>query len=471
MDPSVRRLAGILRRLSAVYPSERTETAAAEFLALDDPGKALGRALRFLVWQRTMAVALGHLEAAGADLDAILVPAGRVGGVFPRTQVWTVSDTGPVSARRLLDVTARHKELLAEPLATLMTAAVGGFVVLSGRSFQVAYPAYTTRIEFDTDLLTQDLPSGAAVASTLHEAGYKLGYLRISRLGQAPHASFSSSRQVGEHHVSVGVLVGGYHGHRGPIVSRSRSFPWRGGTVQVPAAEDMLVMLAARVVRKRQFAFVNYNDAAVVLTEEPGLDWDLVTHSARAGGLQSVLSVVLDRAEEIVGRPVVPPSAWGNLDRRRTDRAAHVLTRAVSDPSERLSAEDSRISQVAVRMRRRLWTGPADVRLARAGVAPGRWKSARRRLELALYRRQLARATDPGVSVSVVDRAARWLRPHCGSLCEVVPGLAATGSCLALLGARPWRDATGDELRRLGALLTAESAVHNCDRYRFELVG
>ena len=91
MDPSVRRLAGILRRLSAVYPSERTETAAAEFLALDDPGKALGRALRFLVWQRTMAVALGHLEAAGADLDAILVPAGRVSGVFPRTQVWTVS--------------------------------------------------------------------------------------------------------------------------------------------------------------------------------------------------------------------------------------------------------------------------------------------------------------------------------------------------------------------------------------------
>ena len=167
MDPSVRRLAGILRRLSAVYPSERTETAAAEFLALDDPGEALGRALRFLVWQRTMAVALGHLEAAGADLDAILVPAGRVNGVFPRTQVWTVSDTGPVSARRLLDVAARHKELLAEPLATLMTAGVGGFVVLSGRSFQVAYPAYTTRIEFDTDLLTQDLPSGAAVASAL----------------------------------------------------------------------------------------------------------------------------------------------------------------------------------------------------------------------------------------------------------------------------------------------------------------
>ncbi len=52
-------------------------------------------------------------------------------------------------------------------------------------------------------------------------------------------------------------------------MSRSRSLPWRGGTVQVPAAEDMLVMLAARVVRKRQFAFVNYNDAAVILPRSP----------------------------------------------------------------------------------------------------------------------------------------------------------------------------------------------------------
>ncbi|MET0831462.1 MAG: hypothetical protein ABWY62_03705 [Acidimicrobiia bacterium] len=223
MDPSVRRLAGILRRLSAVYPSERTETAATEFLDLDDPGAALGRGLRYLVWQRTLAVALGHLEDAGADLGAIAVPAGRVSGVFHFTQVWTIADAGPVSARRLLDVVARHKELLAEPLGMLMASSVGGFVVVSGRSFQVAYPAYTTRMEFDTDLMTQDLPSGAAVASALHEAGYQLGSLRIARLGEAPHAAFSSSREVGEHHVSVGVLVGGYHGHRVPRPRRSGS--------------------------------------------------------------------------------------------------------------------------------------------------------------------------------------------------------------------------------------------------------
>jgi Uncharacterised nucleotidyltransferase len=470
MDATVRRLAGICRRLSAVYPSEQTAAAAAEFLALDDPGAALGRALRFLVWQRTLAVAIGHLEAAGADLDAILVPAGRVSRVFHHTQVWTISDAGPVSARRLLDVVARHKELLAEPLVTLMTAGVAGFVVVSGRSFQVAYPAYTTRIEFDTDLLTADLLSGAAVASALHEAGYPLGSLRIARLGQASHAAFSTGREVGEHHVAVGVLVGGYHGHRGPIVPRSRSVPWRGGTVRVPAAEDMLVMLAARVVRKRQFAFINYNDAAVILTEEPGLDWDVVTDSARAGGLQSVLSVVLARAEEIVGRPVVPPHAWRNLDRTRTDRAARRLAWAVSDPSGKLSADESRIGKMAVGMRRRLWTGPADMRLARAGVAPGKWSSVRRRLELALYTRQLSRATAPGASVSVVDRAARWFRPRCGSLCEVVPGLAATASCIALLGGRPWNDATGDELRRLGALLPGDDDGHRCDRYRFQLV-
>ncbi|MET0831463.1 MAG: nucleotidyltransferase family protein [Acidimicrobiia bacterium] len=414
-------------------------------------------------------MALGHLEDAGADLGAIAVPAGRVSGVFHSTQVWTIADAAPVSARRLLDVVARHKQLLAEPLGMLMASRVGGFVVVSGRSFQVAYPAYT-RMEFDTDLMTQDLPSGAAVASALHQAGYQLGSLRIARLGQAPHAAFSSSREVGEHHVSVGVLVGGYHGHRGSIVARSRSVPWRGGTVQVPAAEDMLVMLAARAVRKRQFAFVNFNDAAVILTEEPGLDWDLVTHSARAGGLQSVLSVVLERAEEIARRPVVPPHVWRNLDQTRTDRAAHRLARAASDPSARLIATESRIGKMAVNMQRRLWTRPADVRLARAGVAPGMWSSARRRLELALYRRQLDRTTAPGASISVVDRAARWLRPRCGSLCEVVPALAATRSCLALLGGRPWSDAAGDELRRLGALLPGESTDHRCDRYRFELV-
>jgi hypothetical protein len=232
----------------------------------------------------------------------------------------------------------------------------------------------------------------------------------------------------------------------------------------------MLVMLAARVARKRQFALVNYNDAAVILTEEPSLDWELVTRSARAGGLQSVLSVVLERAEEIAGRPVVPLQAWRELDRTPADRAARRLAGAASDPSARLIAGESRLGKLEVRVRGRLLTGPAAVRLARAGVAPGKWSSARRRLELALYRRQLGRVTASGAAVSVVDRAARWVRPRCGSLCEVVPRLAATGSCLALLGGRPWRDATGDELRRLGALLPVVSSDHRCDRYRFELV-
>lgn len=102
-------------------------------------------------------------------------------------------------------------------------------------------------------------------------------------------------------------------------------------------------------------------------------------------------------------------------------------------------------------------------------MAPGPLRKVRRRIELALYGRQLRRVVAAEATVFAIDRAARWLRPGCGSLCEIDPGLATAERCLASLGTRPWRDTAGRELLRFGELLPRRVGDHDCDRYRFAL--
>ena len=342
MDLSTHRLADLCRRLAPVYPSDDTRAAAEQLLALDDPGSALGRALWFLTWQRTLWLTLDRLEEAGADLDQIELSGDSVRQIFAhRVPLWTLPEDDRTTCLTLRRTLARHKELLAQPVEGLMRSAQGAFIAVSGRAFEAAYPSYATRSEFDTDLLVPGLDDGVRLAHLLQGAGYGLHHARVLGLGQQPEAIFQHRRAVDNHLVGIEVLVGGYYSHHGDIAARSRLIRWRGGLLRVPSAEDMLVMVAARVVRKRQFDFVNYNDVAVIIREEgAGLDWDLVGRIAGDGGVGSVLARLLQGAAEWLGHRPFPAAVLKELGRhpldtrdqsadsprRRSDRPVHQVT-------------------------------------------------------------------------------------------------------------------------------------------------
>ncbi|CAN5397876.1 MAG: nucleotidyltransferase family protein [Acidimicrobiia bacterium] len=471
MDIDIARLSSLCHRLSAVYPSDATRAAANEFLALEDPSAALDQALSFLAWQRTLRIALTHLDDAGGDLDQLRMSGERLRRVFgDRRRVWTISGASSFTARQLLDLLTHHKQLLAEPIELLLRTGVDGFVTLSGRGYEAAYPGYTTRAEFDTDVLAPDLEAGAGIASVLHDGGYPVEKARFVRLGPIPKAVFEHRRHVGDHLVSVGVLIGSYHGHQGPIADRSRLVPWRGMELRVPAPEDMLVMLAARVVRKQQFAFVNFNDAAVVVNEEgaDNLDWDLVAHQATDGGLESVLAVILEGAERVIGRPVVPSAVWTDLDRPRFAPLVRRMARSVAHPTMNPAAGEDRTSRLVGRARSRLWVSVVNARQVRAGVEPGLLGTIRRRVETAIYTRQLRRVTT-GEAVTKVDRIMKRLRPGSGALCELDISLGGGPRCISQLGGRTKDDEAGRILRKLAAGVPRLGADHRCDTYRYEL--
>ena len=468
MELSTDRLADLCRRLAPVYPTDGTRAAAAELLALDDPGDALGRALWFLTWQRILWLTLDRLEEAGADLDEIAVSGDKVRQIFAsRVPLWTYPPDVRTTCLDLRRTLARHKALLAEPVEALMRSDHEAFIAVSGRAFEAAYPSYATRSEFDTDLLVPRLDDGIRLAHLLHDVGYGLHHARVLGLGPKPEAMFQHRRAVGNHLVGIEVLVGGYYSHKGAITARSRLVPWRGGMLVVPAAEDMLVMVAARVVRKRQFDFVNYNDVAVILREEgASLDWDLVTRIAGDVGVGSVLARLLVGTAHGLGPRPFPPAVWKELARHPLDRAIKPLTARVSDPTTRFINSPSTRRD----LRTAAWRGALRVRQVAAGVEPNPLAKIRRRAEHNLYVRQLRRIAKADAKSSVIGRIGRWLRPRCGALCEVDPALAGGERCLSSLGTRPWDDSAGRQLRLLAAQVPTTAGAHRCDDYRFELL-
>lgn len=454
----------LCRVLSRPFASEDTREAAGTLLQAPDPSAVLDRSYNFLVWQRTLRTMLGHLADGGADLATLQVSPQRIRRTFPAgyKPVWDVDVDQPVSAARLVEIYATHRRLLAAPIIDLADAGCEGFTLLSGRAFEARYPTYDWRVEFDTDLVSPDMESAMQVTESLVQAGYELDTVRIRRLGEAPDATVEIRQLIDGHRISVGVLVGGYHGYRAAIHDRADVVSFRGRTVRVPSPEDLLLMLAARIERKRVFALVNLNDAAIVLTDTGRqLDWDHVVDGARAAGLGVTLAVVLELAAPMLPSPVVPNDVPAALV--GSQRSSHAL-------AQRAAAIDThlRTPTRAQRAIKRLWLADVDLRRARRHDTPNQWSRLALRLQRPILKNQVRRAQG-GRPGGGVDRIATRLRTRSGALCEVAPHLGSEVACVRRLGSWHGSRQAAALLASCAAYIAPPEGPHLCRRLVFEL--
>jgi len=459
-------LAVLARDLSSVIPSAATQRAAQRFLEMPDPSAVLGRVYGFLVWQRTLRTALAHLEAAGADLKALEVPVQAFRKTFPSNYptVWKVDREPPVTASDLVDIYTVHRRLLAAPVDALVDAGLDRFGLVSGRAYESRYPLYVHRVEFDTDIVAADMAAGLDVMEALAGAGYPLDSIHIRRLGARPDATFEIGRWQGDHLVSIGVLVGGYHAHRGPICDRTEPIVFRDRPVPTARPEDLLVMLAARAERKARFALVNFNDAAVILdTDGARLDWDMVAVTAEASRLKATLAVVLGRAQRVLGRSVVPAEVWSWLTRGTG------LPRAVTERVASTGVAPGVLRTWSVdNFTVRAWR--AMVLFRQRGRPEGQSLSSNAliRAQRRILDRQV-KAIRSGRPPSWRDRPLTTLRTRSGAMCEVAPHLASTERCISIHGGWHGSQRASTRLREVADGLARVSEDHRCGRLRFDL--
>jgi hypothetical protein len=407
---------------------------------------------------------LKHLEDAGANLDELEISPERYRATFPTgyRPVWNVAATAPVTATHLLDMYVTHRRLLAEPVATLTDAGLDDFVLVSGRAYQARYPHYSSRAEFDTDLVAGTIDAAMAAADALEETGFALDTVRIRRMGSNPDATVEIRREARGHRVWVGILVGGYHAHRGPILERAEVMDFLDRPVRVASAEDMLVMLAARVERKRAFARVNANDAAIIVSSSRGrLDWDYVERHASRARLGVTLLTILAEAERVAGEDLVPATVRSGL-------AGTAL--AMRFVSRRTAAAEMTLGQrsVSERAARRVWL--ADLRRRELGRShsPARWSRPVLRIQRRILHRQLG--TEPsGAAMRLLGRIGARLRTRTGAFCEVAPGIGVSTGCISWLA--PWHGSAEAERLLAGCshLLAAPPGPHRCSAMTFDL--
>lgn len=462
-------LARLVGRLSVPFESDDTVAAAYEFLGLNDPSSALDRAYNFLVWQRTLKQVLAHLAGTGFDLNELSISGNTFSATFPRpfAPVWPL-DLGPrPTGRQLWELLERHRALLGVPLSLLTVSGKQRFVAVSGRAYQATYPEYSHRAEFDTDLVAPDLESALAIAAILQTGGSNLESVNVRSLGQNPDAKLEMRHEVSHHTVSVGILVGGYHSYRNSLVSDSRVVEWDGHILHVPQPADLLLMLAARVIRKKKFALVNFNDAAVVLFHDSdAIDWEELCQQAFRFRLEPALAVLLAKGEQLVGGSVVPTFVRNQLQGGPWRSSLAWLSHRVADPFSELASK-----RTPARRRRlitRMWVTAFRLRQHRSQEGERLRGVLLSNFGRRIFHWQLKRIRS-GRMATWMSQIGRLLRPRCGAFCEVCPHLAAAGPCLSQLAAKLPNSWDLDSLRSVGALLPLRPGPHNCNELTFDL--
>ena len=449
--------------LSRPFPSPATRAAAERFLAAD-ASLAFDQAYDFLVWQRTLRIVLGHLEDAGADMDALGIAAARFRQTFPRgyQPVWDVDVASRVSLRRMLDIYETHRRLLASPVGSLVDGGLDQFTLLSGRAYEARYPGYSGRVEFDTDLIAPDIATAMSAATLLDRSGFALDTVRVRRLGSNADATVEIRRRTEGHLVSVGILVGGYHGFRGPIHELAEIREFQGRPMRVPIPEHLLLMLAARVERKQSFAIVNINDAAVILSEDGAtIDWDLVVSEAWTSRLGTTLAAILTHTVGLVGEEAIPESVITALVRGHMSRLRWVT---------HISRADMRLGEAKAKDRlvRRLWLAELGRRRLQRPDTLGPWPRALIPLQRRILTRQL-RSASSGAAVRTLDRLETRLRTRTGAFCELAPHLAGGPTCLSRFG--PWSGSAQAQalVAACAGDVDAPRGPHRCKRMLFDL--
>jgi hypothetical protein len=409
--------------LSSPVDDDRSLEAARRIVGMPGPERdaALAALYPAALRHKTLRLAIRHLRRAGGDPAVLTIPADLFRSTWPLSGLVPAPEEHAnrislAELERALDeqrdrVRAVLRDLLAATAPAGSDAPPPGVMVVFGRSFEASYPGLRDRLDFDADLLAADLRTGLRlVRSLVQDLGFTLYRCRVSALVPGAHwmGLFNTFRSADGFETHVDVLVGGQPAGPGlvpgwfrpPLFDRSREVTWRGLTVRVPSAEDMLLMTAARLERKADFTRRDHNDAWFLLTEEARLDWRYVATTASSNGLTGPLRRLVEDAERRAGRTLAP-----------------ISSRAVTRHPPR-----ARTALRVARARFQARTFQLSVDLARRGGVAG----------LALP-------------------ALRALRPGFGSLCELRAAAADAGPgfCLSRLpgGPRPMPGRLGPDER------------------------
>lgn len=180
-------------------------------------------------------------------------------------------------------------------------------------------------------------------------------------------------------------------------------------------------MLAARVIRKKKFALVNFNDAAVVfLHDSNAIDWDELCRQALRFGLKPELAVLLAKGEQLVDGSVIPTFVSNRLQLGPWRSSLAWLSHGVAGPFSELGS--TRTPTDRRRPTIRMWV--TAIRLWQNRSQEGErlrdvlWSNLGRRI----FRWQLKRVRSGRMPIWM-GQIGRLLRPRCGAFCEVSPHL------------------------------------------------
>jgi hypothetical protein len=439
--------------LSLPFDDERARRAARQVLDAPNPSRLFGILYPIVLGQKGLQAALAHLERAGADLRALSVPTAVVRTTFPlnRKPLWPIPDTPQWRLADLADVLSEHRRLLWEANVQLARRlGPNEFVLLSGLAVEALYPTYRQRMSFDSDLWMRDVATAVSALEVLiRDLGYEFRFARVKDVQSRPHMGAAVVRSINGFQVKVGIrsgsasaateLSGRRHFYLECLDQRSTEVKWGHVSLQTPSPEDMLVMVALRVQRRRTLQMVNLGDVAVLLGGNRPLDLARVKHLSRMYRVEAPLSRLLAQVEVLW--PGIVPSELKELAEGISRFELALMRRALG------VAEDDWM---------RLWLELA-MEVAVVGQSS---PAALGRIGSALYRRVRKRVRQR-IGITPIPTRHPMGLPLCG-----IANLALTQSvpeCEGRLPGMRW-DAAPSELRdaadRLLALMPPEN--HRC---------
>lgn len=280
------------------------------------PESGLARLIATAGREQVVLAVLRRLRESGIDLEAYAIPS-ETYAALPSANVLPAPGGWAVSLRALHDRLARHVDLVHDLATELAARLPYSWVAAYGTALAFGYPGYSDRVRNDLDLFAKDEERARALVDVLSvDLGFSLVREHTSEVRGTRVAYRDLRREVESGHVlSVDLFTTGRPAAgllRAPVVypplfERARRVEASRGGALIPSAEDILVLLAEKVLRQGAFRLRSTLDARAILLAEPALDWDAVRDGSRSLGVTPGLAWLLDTAERSAGRPLVSP--------------------------------------------------------------------------------------------------------------------------------------------------------------------
>src|SRR5690242_10070166 len=99
-----------------------------------------------------------------------------------------------------------------------------------------------------------------------------------------------------------------------PRRDRARNAKWGGGTVLIPAPEDLLLWSVVQQRRRSTLSLRDLNDARTVLEADGAeIDWDHLCRSAARFDVAHLVRRLVEEAERATGRRLAPDGVHEQL--------------------------------------------------------------------------------------------------------------------------------------------------------------